>query len=242
MLTTPITSPHYHSRVLALLSSHLSQISQTDDGTSRKLSSVPTSSTPIIPPLTPVDTPLSPAPTISQLLAVAATWTDLCSPDPLIAELSRQVLHQEVAYAAFCGIGNIIVPGPRLHHRDVHGKGLTQYARAIHESLDLGPYLAISVLLPMVDHPDTDPMEAMGSLAPFAREDFVEEAEGQAGRRVDMLGTWDAWNVIRTVCKYNARLFVGKKAERTRTRDRCRPRSLMSRAQEATPAAMLMSD
>ncbi|KAI9846553.1 MAG: methyltransferase protein [Thelocarpon superellum] len=209
MLTTPVTTPHYHSRVLALLSSHLSQLGGVGNGASKKPSAAPKFPTPVIPPLNPVDTPLSPSSTISQLLAVAAPWTDLCSPDPLIADLSRQVLRQEVAYAAFCGIGNIILPAPKLHHRDVHGRGLTQYGRAVQESLVAGPYLAITMLLPMTDHPDTDPVEGVGNLAPFAREDFVEEAEGQEGRRADIFGTWDGWNLIRTVCNYSPRLFVG---------------------------------
>ena len=218
MLTTPITTPHFHSRVLALLSSHLSQLRPVSVTSEKSVGALKNSPPPIIPPLRPVDTPLSPSPTLAQLLAIASPWTDLCSPDPLIANLSRQVLNQEVAYAAFCGVGNIIVPGPKLHHRDVHGSGITQYARAIQEALNVASYLSIQILMPMTDHPDSDAGDGVGSLAPFAREDYVEESGRQEGRRPDTFGTWDAWNVIRTVCKYSPRLFVGK---RDRTRLSC---------------------
>ncbi|KAI9828139.1 MAG: methyltransferase protein [Thelocarpon impressellum] len=203
MLTTPITTPHFHSRVLTLLSTHLSRLRpasySSDSNAGNPSAGFQPPPPPIIPPLTPADTTLTPNNTISQLLAVASPWTDLCSPDPLIANLSRQVLSQEMAYAAFCGVGNVIVPGPKLHHRDVHGHGLTQYARAIQEALRVGSYLSIQILLPMTDHPDSDLEEGVGSLAPFAREDYVEETEGQEGRTPDVFGTWDAWNVIRTV-------------------------------------------
>ncbi|KAI9679533.1 MAG: methyltransferase protein [Caeruleum heppii] len=209
MLTTPITTPHFHSRVLTLLSTHLSQLRppsyHPDETQSLTIPEVPP---PIIPPLTPVDTPLTPGDSISQLLAVASPWTDLCSPDPLIANISRQVLQLEVAYAAFCGIGNVIIPGPKLHHRGEHGTGLTQYARAVQEALAIGSYLAIQILLPMSDHPDTDMDEGLGSLVPFSREDFVEEAQSHKERRPDSFGTWDAWHVVRSVCKYSPRLFV----------------------------------
>ncbi|KAI9832296.1 MAG: hypothetical protein M1819_004474 [Sarea resinae] len=210
MLTTPITSPHFHSRVLTLLSAHLSKLQpslyeskSTLGGTSVEPPA------PTIPPLTPTDTPLTPCETISQLLAFASSWIDLASPDPLIANLSQQVLNLETAYAAFCGVGNLIVAGPRLHHGSENdGDGIAQYARAIQEALSIGPYLQIQILLPMIDHPDHDADGEMGSLAPFAREQFMTEADEEPRRKADLFGTWDAWNVIRTVCKYNARLSV----------------------------------
>lgn len=210
MLTTPITTSHFHSRVLALLSNHLSELGSEDVGRSGR--PIPA---PIIPALSPVDTPLTPGDVISQLLAVASPWIDLCSPDPLIYNISRQVLELEITYAAFCGIGNVILPGPKLHHRNIHGGGLTQYARAIQEALAAGNYLQIHIMLPIIDHPDTDNDDEMGSLVPFAREEYLGETLEDRPRRADVFGTWDAWNLIRTVCKYNARLFVGKKFDKS---------------------------
>ena len=210
MLTTPITTPHFHSRVLALLSNHLSELGSEDANWSGR--QIPA---PAIPALSPIDTPLTPGDVISQLLAVASPWIDLCSPDPLIYNISRQVLDLEVAYAAFCGIGNVIVPGPKLHHKNLHGGGLTQYARAIQEALAAGNYLQVHIMLPIIDHPDIEKDDEMGSLVPFAREEYLGESLEDRPRKADIFGTWDAWNLIRTVCKYNARLFVGKNSERS---------------------------
>ena len=207
MLTTPITTPYFHSRVLALLSSHLAQIQPVGKTPCLEPPA------PIIPPLTPVDTPLTPNETISQLLAFASPWIDLCSPDPLIANISRQVLSLEVAYAAFCGVGNIIVPAPKLHHiHETPGEGLAQYARAIQEALSIGTYLSIQIHLPMIDHPDSDP-DSMGSLSPFARDEFLPTTPKV--RHPDDFGTWDAWNLIRTVCKYTPRLYVALRVPST---------------------------
>lgn len=197
MLTTPITTPSFHQRVLTLVSS-------TSYG------SVSDPSPPLIPPLGPLDTPLTPDDTISQLLTVASPWIDLCSPDPVIANVSQQVLSLETAYAAFCGVGNVIVQGPKLHHGSAHADGLMQYARAIHEALVVGSNINIEILLPMVDQPDAEVDAGMGDLAPLARDEYVGELEEERPRKLDMYGSWDAWNVIRSVCKYNSRLFVGK--------------------------------
>ena len=202
MLTTPITTPHFQSRVIAQLSNHLELL--------RSHSNL---SPAIVPELSPVDTPLTPGEVISHLLAVSSPWIDLCSPDPLVYNISRQVLNLEIAYAAFCGIGNIIIPGPKLHHGKLHGEGVTQYAYAIQEALAIGNYIQVQIWLPMIDHLDTDDENVEGSLIPFAREEYVGAEEENKSRKADIFGTWDAWNIIRSVCKHNARLFVGKNTE-----------------------------
>jgi len=201
MLTTPITTPHFQSRVITQLSNHL-----------EALRSHPNLSPPTLPELSPVDSSLTPGEVISQLLAVASPWIDLCSPDPLVYNISRQVLDLEIAYAAFCGIGNIIIPGPKLHHGKLHGEGVTQYAYAIQEALAIGNYIQIQIWLPMIDH-SADGEDVEGSLTPFAREEYVGAQEESKPNRSDIFGTWDAWNIIRSVCKHNARLFVGKNTE-----------------------------
>ncbi|EON61233.1 hypothetical protein W97_00446 [Coniosporium apollinis CBS 100218] len=202
MLTTPITTSHFHSRVLTLLSSYQAEI---EAGTPE--SDVPT---PLVAPLTPADTPLSPSETISQLLAVTSPWIDLASPDPVIASLSLQVFNQEIAYAAFCGVGNVIVQGPSLHSI-CSGQGLPQYARAIQEALDMGPYLNLQILLPMAGDPSWDDSSAvMGDLGPFARPEYLQVSaeEQRQEEKPSQLQSWDAWNVIRSICKYSSRLSV----------------------------------
>lgn len=229
MLTSPITTPSFHARVLTLVSSYITELERNP---SLKLP-VPT-----IPSLSPVDTTFAPGDTISHLLAVVSPWIDLCSPDPAIYGVSRQVLELEVAYAAFCGIGNIILPSPKLHHGKLHGEGVTQYAYAVQEALKVAQYIQLSIMLPMMVGPEQDADDVEGSLAKEARAEYMGLSDGhsregsvgslkeklkeidQAGDgassrrkksgRLDFFGTWDAWNVIRTLCTYNARLFVGK--------------------------------
>lgn len=200
MLTSPITTPFFHSRVLALFSNHstnLTNCSSTDPPN------------PTIPPLSPVDTPLPPTSAVNQIVGTVSPWIDLSSPDPLIYDISRQVLELEIAYAAFCGLSSVIVPGPKLRYGNAHGEGVAQYAHAIQDTLGIGNYTQILIKLSMMDHPDYEEDDMMGSLAPFARPEYIEQGGKQ---EVDLLGTWDAWHVIRTICKYNARLFVGKKS------------------------------
>ena len=208
MLTTPITTPYFHSRVLTLLSSHMSQLSSHQSNGS--LSGLPTNSHLLIPPLGPADTAITPNETISQLLAVASPWIDLCSPDPVIQHISQQVLSLEVAYAAFCGVGNIIVTGPRLHHGRGYQYTLVQYARAISEALSVAINLQIEILMTMTEQPGSDVDDSMGSLAQLARDEYLGDVDKETARLTDPYGSWDAWNVIRTVCKYNPRLFVGE--------------------------------
>ena len=201
MLTTPITTPNFHARVLILHANHLKDLSAQGG------SNLPA---PIVPALSAVDTPLGPGETVTQVLGVISPWIDLCSPDPLIHSISRQVLEMEVSYAAFCGLGNVLIQGPKLQHGKIHGDGLMQYALAIQEALGASNYLQIEIQLPMVDYANVEKDQDMDSLAYRAREDYVGTTEGSKARKLDVFGTWDAWNMIRIVCKYNPRLFVGK--------------------------------
>lgn len=86
--------------------------------------------------------------------------------------------------------------------------GLAQYARAILDGLGQGPYMQLYIWLPMIDQSEDD-REDMGDLAPFAREQF-QTSDGTTSPRLDLFGTWEVWDMIRSVCKYSSRLSVGK--------------------------------
>ena len=163
----------------------------------------------VISPLSTVDTHLSPDDSMVQLIGVTSSWIDLCSPDPLIADISRQVLMLEVAYAAFCGIGYLLIPGPKLHHGTMHSEGLVYYARAILDALSIAPYMQVHIWLRMIDNPDLE-IDQMGDLAPLAREEFFYDSDGEHLSEINELGTWDAWDSIRRTCKYHGRLLVGE--------------------------------
>lgn len=202
MVTSPITTPHFQSRVLAMVSAHISKLSP-----SKSLQDTTDIPAPIISPLAPVDTPLTPGSTISQTIGYSSPWIDLCSPDPLIANVSRQVLNIEIAYASFCGIGNIIIPGPRVYSSNsADGNGLAQYARAMQEILEIASYMQVAIHLPMYGNEDVK--DSTGDLRDLAR--IGSSTGGEATKEINLFETWDAWNVIRNVCKYNSRLAVGK--------------------------------
>jgi type II protein arginine methyltransferase len=211
MVTSPITTQLFHSRVLALLSSAQSHATRAADGDAQTKSSAPDNCLQItVPPLTPVDTDLSPDESMSQIVAVTSSWIDLCSPDPSVAEVSKQVLMLEIAFAAFCGISYLLIPGPRLRRHSALQTGLMPYARAIQKALAIGSYMQIKIWFPMIDHPENE-LARMGDLAPFARPDYLEDDVDEGTLPLDLYGTWDAWNVIRSFCKYHTRLCVGKK-------------------------------
>jgi protein arginine N-methyltransferase 5 len=206
MLTSPITTPAFQSRVLSLISSHLKELSSLQPPEISSTRNVPPA--PIIPPLTPEDTPLAPGDTVSQLIAYSSPWIDLCSPDPLISNISRQVLNVEIAYASFCGVGNVVIPRPRTYNSgSTESDGIIQYARAIQEALTMTGYLQISVQLPMYGNEEA--AEITGDLRSFARNQQTTAAK--TNKDIDLFETWDAWNLIRSVCTYSSRLSVGKK-------------------------------
>ena len=200
MVTSPITTPHFHSRVLALLSSSLS------NGSDAEVTQTGNASPIVVAALSPADTPLTPDETTSQIIATTSSWIDLSSPDPIIADISRQVLKLELSYAAFCGITYVLIPGPRSHSQ-VETGGIVQYARAVLDGLAQGPYMQLYIWLSMIDSSDAQ-NNGIGDLAPFAREQHQDQAP--SGNGVDVFGTWEAWDTIRSVCKYSPRLYVGK--------------------------------
>lgn len=201
MLTTPITNSHFHSRVLSLLSAYRQAVSSSESSISQQSQPLP-----LIPALEYLDTPLTPSNTISQLVTFTSPWIDLASADPIIAYLSRQVLNLEIAYAAFCGVVTVVVQGPRL---SAGADGFSQFARAVKEALGTGSYIQLHIQMPMDGTTATDEDEDLGHLARFANSEFSHQQQhGDTTSNLNAFGSWEAWNVIRTVCKYHGRLSL----------------------------------
>jgi protein arginine N-methyltransferase 5 len=198
MLTSPLTTPVFQASVHTLLTLYQTVL---DGGALPEDIPVP-----LIPAFTPADTPLLPHDSVSQLLATAAPWMDLASPDPIIFNISRQILNLEIAYAAFCGVQNVVIQGPTLYASVGGSSMLTQYARAIKEALTIGPYVQFHIMLPMVPSKGK-PASLQSNLSEFARLSS-DEARSES---TDPWSSWEAWNVIRGVCNYSGRLSVGKK-------------------------------
>lgn len=206
MLTAPITNDAFHSRVLTVLSTHLGALTQSNTGTQSILGQADIPPTPIIANLTPADTSLRPEGVVSQLILYTSFWIDLCSPDPVIADISRQVLMLEIGYASFCGATNVMVKGPTSSPHAVKGESLARYARVIQDVLNASGYVNLQILLSAGGASEED-NEEIGSLACFV-EAIPTKSSMKGGN--GQLESWDAWNTIRSICKYNSRLSVGK--------------------------------
>ena len=159
---------------------------------------------PIIPPLTPEDTSLFPSHTVNTYTGCISPWIDLCSPNPVIASISRQVLNLEINYASFCGLRIILLPPPeRDGSRGAGNSGLAQYARAVQEALTVGSNMSFVVHMPMYREPGID-----GGVETISRLNPVSDAP-PGSKEIDIYTAWDSWHQVRTVCNYNLRLFVG---------------------------------
>lgn len=191
-VTTRITTETFQSKVTVLTQDHLQELEERSGPISTPL--------PLIPPLAPSDTALGPEDGSGSLVATISPWIDLGSHDAVIARLSRQVLNLEVAYAAFCGISNILIHGP------LPGADVVQYARAVRESLALGPYLQLQVLLPMTGELEQQHGDGM-HLSELARNVDLAQEEDESERSA--YGSWEVWNTIRTLCGYSQKLAIG---------------------------------
>jgi len=199
MLTFPITTPYFHSRVLSVLSAAFSDASTNfDESSSRDAAPV------VIEELSPADSQLTPDDSINSIIGTTSSWIDLGSPDPIIADISRQVLRLELAYAAFCGVTYVIIHGPRQNS----SCDVAAYARAVLNGLDQGPYMQLYIWTDTHSDP-ANVKEQVGDLASFARREYTptHSSSDEAG---GLFERWQAWDIIRSICRYSTRLNLGK--------------------------------
>lgn len=195
-MTTPITNQHFRKRVIDLCQAHLKDLDER--GLTELERANPSLPGPIIPTLTDEDTTLFPSSYVGALVAYSSPWIDLASENPLVANLSRQILNLEVAYANFCGVRSIVIPGPR---RDHSGKQITQYARAIQEAFEVAIRVNLIIHMPMYREPGLEETEQVLC----GQNSSVNGKEAE----IDIFSAWDSWHTIRSVCDYTPRLFVG---------------------------------
>ncbi|KAK7920629.1 arginine N-methyltransferase skb1 [Apiospora marii] len=201
--TTPVTNHHFHQRIKDLVATSVAEWEKSELPSCHP--------DPIVPPLTIEDTALFPDTYTSGLVAYSSPWIDLCSSNPVISSISRQVLNLEVNYANFCGIRSLIVPGPRNDALKAgSGQGVAQFGRAIQEALVIGTRLNFIIHLPMYREPGLEEtIENLSAALPNKEQPESEEPE-----EIDIFSTWDSWNVIRTACTYDGRLFVAVRVPR----------------------------
>ncbi|KAK0634657.1 PRMT5 arginine-N-methyltransferase-domain-containing protein [Bombardia bombarda] len=209
-VTTPITNQHFFNRVVDLYKSHLQEREQwaQERGLTAAQRSNPSLPGPVVSTLTNKDTSYFPSSYVGALVAYSSPWIDLCSSDPLISSISRQVLNLEITYANFCGARSIIIPGPR----EDSGRGVAQYARAVQECMEVTTQTNIIIHMPMYREPGLE--EKVETLSSLFREANDAEAEEKATKEIDLFGAWDSWHTIRSVCTYNTMLFVALRIPR----------------------------
>jgi len=145
---------------------------------------------PVIPALTPPASFFNPGDSISSILGITSPWIDLCSPDALIASISLQIFNLEVAYAAFCGVQNIIIPGPYLPDGSIYITNLPKFARAIQEALQIAPFVHFQVLIP------TNPFQ-IGTLGKKVHLSKYSSVPSKGLTSSEPWTAWEAWNSIR---------------------------------------------
>ncbi|KAL1880001.1 hypothetical protein VTK73DRAFT_6391 [Phialemonium thermophilum] len=208
-VTTPITNEFFYDRVVQLYRVHLEERQKwvQERGLSTSQSHNPSLPGPVVPTLTNKDTSLFPSSYVGSLVAYASPWIDVTSSDPIIASISRQALNLEVAYANFCGVRSIVIPGPR---RDDGRKEVGQYARAIQETLGVATRANIIIHIPMYREPGLE--ESTELLSRVLGEKLGSSSEPD--EEIDIFSAWDTWHTIRTACNYSHRLFVALRVPR----------------------------
>ena len=126
-----------------------------------------------IPPFTAADTFLSPESFTAQLLGVVSPWIDLCSPDPILYNVSRQILKMELNFAQFCGLAVVVLPSPTSVLEQKSKSGISQYANAVKDALESCGYVQVCISMQMMDAP-SDLHDIDSSLAHLARPEYTE--------------------------------------------------------------------
>ncbi|KAG8763650.1 methyltransferase protein [Ceratobasidium sp. 423] len=124
-----------------------------------------------------------------HVIGFVSEWLELDSQIEGVRYDSEIALRQELQYASYLGISNVILPSPR------RGQEVTTYARAINDciaSSAVSPYMILSIRIPVCDIPPEDGAAAKGV------NDYEDE----------LSATWQMWNTIRMICGPTPRVSV----------------------------------
>ncbi|CAE6507758.1 unnamed protein product [Rhizoctonia solani] len=124
-----------------------------------------------------------------HVIGFASEWLELDSQIEGVRYDSEMALRQELQYASYLGISNVVLPPPR------RGQEVTTYARAINDCISsstVSPYMSLSIRIPVCDIPPEDGATAKGV------SDYEDE----------LSATWQMWNTIRMICGPTQRVSV----------------------------------
>ncbi|KAJ7739774.1 shk1 kinase-binding protein 1 [Mycena maculata] len=141
---------------------------------------------------------------------LVSEWLELDAADDWVRHDAEIALQQELAYASYLNIQTAILPPPRS--RDF----LSSYARTVNACLKNSPYMHISIRLPIYNpsvlethlSPISSPSTAYSSPTPSTPRLVVSDEQGAETASGDLDGTWEMWDVIRSMCDYSTRLSL----------------------------------
>lgn len=85
---------------------------------------------------------IAPGNSVNSAIAFASPWIEIDSSDPLVAHVSKQCLDIELAYAAFCGFSQVVLPGPKSP------ESIAEYSQAVHQALGHSAYVQLLIQIP----------------------------------------------------------------------------------------------
>ncbi|KAJ7707762.1 PRMT5-domain-containing protein [Mycena rosella] len=156
--------------------------------------------------------------TITQLdeaegaTVLISEWLELDAADDWVRHDAEIALQQELAYASYLNIQTAILPPPRSREY------VSSYARTVNACLKNSPYMHISIRLPIYNPSvleghlspiPTSPSLRPSSPVPSTPRLVVSDERGTSETASGNLdGTWEMWDVIRTICDYSTRLSL----------------------------------
>ena len=121
---------------------------------------------------------------------------------------------QELAYASYLGVSVAVLPPPRNRAH------IPSYARAIRTCLDKIPFMHFSVRVPVYDpavfqlvmptprSASPSPSVSHSSIASGISTTSSKSAGFPHTTEEEFNGTWEMWDVIRTICESSPRLSL----------------------------------
>lgn len=136
--------------------------------------------------------------------------------DQRFLTLPSQALMQELAYALYLNVSVAVLPPPRNRTH------VPSYARAIRACLDKIPCMHLSVRVPVYDPmvfqlaaPTPRPASPSPSISSSSIASGVSTSSSKSTSfpqttEEEFNGTWEMWDVIRTICESNPRLSLSE--------------------------------
>lgn len=164
------------------------------------------------------------------VIALASQWIELDSPDEGVRLDCELALRQELAYASYLGIANVIIPPPSSD--PARRPFLADYARAVNSCLTsgnaemapAGSWMTITIQLPISSphilnkilsrqsakngHGLTASNTAGSTASASSQASHTSAASSAALLRAEDDWAWETWEQIRQLCSYNTRLQV----------------------------------